>query len=749
HKDGPLLVLAGPGSGKTRVITRRIARLVERGVSPGAILAITFTNKAAGEMAERVAALLPGTRVWVSTFHKFCSRILRRRGEIVGLASNFTIYDTADQQQLLREILRARKIDATHYPPGRIAARISNAKNDLITAEEYGRGYRDRVGDHMQAVIAEVYPAYQLALLEANAVDFDDLLLHVVHVLTENPEIRRDLDERFRYVLVDEYQDTNLAQYQIVRALSQDHPNLCVTGDPDQSIYGWRGAQIENILRFERDYPRAAVVRLEENFRSTKGILRAADSLISHNTLRKAKSLVTDNPQGAPPRLLTFYNETQEAETIAAEIRRQVEAGARNWSDFGVFYRVNALSRRLEHALGRARVPFQVAAGLSFYERAEIKDLLGYLRLVLNPADVIAFRRVVNTPARGIGKTTQDRLHAWAEPAGLSLLEACRRAGEMPGASKRAAKALAAFAEMIDEFSRSAAGPVEALLRRVIDRTGYVRAWQDSQSEEDAQHLANVEELLTAAHQYDHGPDETPSLEGFLETTSLTSDVDSVDETAGRVTLMTLHAAKGLEFPAVYIIAVEHNLLPHERSLRDRNLAELEEERRLLFVGMTRAMQQLALTQTWIREFRGRRSRSIPSEFLREMELEQVDHAEPLVEQTAWDGDAASADAPDADGDEDSAPAVRDEPPVSRSAGRPHLTTGAELLNGTAGRASLPQGFCVGMLVRHPQYGPGRVVDVGGFGPRRTATVEFDDGHRQTFIQSMSPLQPIGPVESE
>ena len=625
HQEGPLLVLAGPGSGKTRVITRRIARLVEKGIPPRRILAITFTNKAANEMADRVEQLMPGTRVWVSTFHRFCSRLLREWGRGVGLKPHFTIYDTTDQQQLIRDVLNELDFDTVHFSPARVASQISRLKNDMTTAEEYARQFEESIGDPFQAVLAKVYPRYQERLLEASAVDFDDLLLHVVTLLSENPELRADLDSRYEYIMVDEYQDTNMAQYQIVRALSQDWPNLCVTGDPDQSIYGWRGARIDNILRFESDYPKAAVVRLEQNYRSTKEILRAADCLISNNIYRKAKALVTDNPEGETVELMSFDDGPHEADAIAADIREQVNTGQRKWSDFAIFYRVNALSRELEQALRRHRVPYQVAAGVAFYERAEIKDVLAYLQLIHNPDDYVAFRRIVNTPTRGIGKTTQKKLMSWAGSQGLTLLEAAQKARECPQLSQRAVVSLNKFARMMSELSRGDCGSVEQLMKTVLDRTQFTAGWADSDSEDDQNRLANVQELLTAAHQFDEAEGSDASLEGFLELTSLVNDVDALEEAAGQVTLMTLHAAKGLEFPVVYIVAVENNLIPHERSMRNNDLRELEEERRLLFVGVTRAEERLCLTQTRMRAFRGRLLPTIPSPFLTEMPLKDRD----------------------------------------------------------------------------------------------------------------------------
>ncbi len=768
HVDGPLLVLAGPGSGKTRVITGRIAHMVELGIDQQSILAITFTNKAANEMAERVESLVPGSRVWVSTFHRFCARLLRSYAGIVGLESNYTIFDTSDQQQLVRRILSDLDLDAVHTPPRKIAAKISHAKNNLQSAEKFQRMHERTVGDHLQAAVARVYPEYQKELLKANAVDFDDLLLHVVTLLSENPELRSKLDANFRYVLVDEYQDTNMAQYQIVSALSQNHRNLCVTGDPDQSIYGWRGAKIENIMKFESDYRDAQVIRLEQNFRSTKQILSSADRLISHNRYRKAKSLVTDNDDGMPVELLCFENSKTEADGVARHIRNCVEADGRNWSEFAVFYRVNSLSREIERALARHKIPHQVAAGVAFFARAEIKDMLSFLRLVENPADSGAFHRVVNKPARSIGKVTQKRLSDWANSSGLSLLDAAGRADGIPKMSKRAAVALKSFARMMSEFSLAASGSVRDLLAKIIDRTKFTREWEDSDSETDIARMANVGELLTAAHDYDISFEEDRSLQGFLESTSLASDVDGIDDAAGSVTLMTLHAAKGLEFPVVYLIGVEHGLIPHERSLRSEDPRELEEERRLLFVGMTRAMQQLYLTNTVERNMQGRSMRTIPSDFLRETRLVyrnlvsnddgwsddgMYDYDEPPTEDGSTSVESMSFDAdPDTVTSQIVTPepesASWDDEPAKAAVPElrhPQLTTAAALMNGDKRPAELPIGFAIGMKVRHPIYGLGQVVEVSGFAKRRTVTVEFQVGsRRESFVTSKCPLQPVG-----
>ena len=762
HFRGPLLVLAGPGSGKTRVITRRIARLVERGVDPRQILAITFTNKAAGEMADRVAALLPGTRVWVSTFHRFCSRLLRRYGQAVGLKENFSIYDTADQTATMRRVLSEKDVDAAAYPPGQLLNRIGRAKNEMLTAERFRLKFEHEVGDHIEAVLAKVYPAYQKALLDSNAVDFDDLLLHAVTLLEESPELRQHLDDRHRFILVDEYQDTNLAQYQLVKALSQDYPNLCATGDPDQSIYGWRGAKIENILRFERDYPGAKAVRLEENFRSTGAILYAADELIANNVHRKPKKLIGVGEEGEAPRRLYCRDGRHEADAIAEEIHDAVHAKRFQPADVAVFYRVNALSRELELAMSRRGVPYQVAAGTAFYDRMEVKDTLAYLRLLANPDDRVAFARAVNKPKRGVGATTQRRVLNFADSAGVDMLEAARRAGEASGVSKRAATLVGKFAALIDSLSEKAAGPVAPLVRAVLDESGLAKAWAEG-DEEELQRLANADELVTAAAQYDHEQQGAGSLDGFLETTALLADADAIEPETGRVTLMTLHAAKGLEFPVVYVVGVEQNLLPHERSLKSHDGRELEEERRLLFVGVTRAMKKLTVTHARRREVRGRPQHCVPSDFLTEMTLDLDDRSGgdewgsrgyDIEDFSQEYGDAADWEHPQTDSPQADGSAVASD--ESNSVGsltqsKLRLTTAAGLLNGeTTGavvpvRDDGPLGFKIGQTVRHPRYGLGKVTHSDGSARNRRVSVLFEDAESpKTFVAGKAPLQPVG-----
>lgn len=813
HRGGPLLILAGPGSGKTRVVTQRIAGMVADGISPWNLLAITFTNKAANEMADRVNRLLPrdSGKVWVSTFHRFCARELRKRPEMVGLQPNFSIFDSADQKQLVRHLLNDLDIDAVQFQPRQVAARISEAKNEMKSPEMVAAEFDNAIGHHLDAITAKVYPEYQKRLLLSNAVDFDDLLMHMVTLLTDFPEVRAQLGDRYRYVMVDEYQDTNLAQYRIVAALAERHRNLCVTGDPDQSIYGWRGAKIENIMRFEEEFPETKVVRLEQNFRSTGAILQAADQLIAHNVYRKEKRLVTEQAAGTPVILASYDDEQQEADLIARAIADAVEEGAaeegaegsgRQYSDFAIFYRVNALSREMERALTRYRVPYQVAGGVAFYDRAEIKDVIAYLRLINNPQDETAFRRIVNVPKRGIGKTTVNRIARWAVVNGMSLFDAAKRAKSIPDISKRAVTLVSRFTELIDELSAIAGETVENTVRLVVEKSGLLRSLENSPLEEDQQRLANIEELITAAGQHELLFAEEASLENFLEMVCLANEVDNIDETSGRVMLMTLHAAKGLEFPVVYILAVEQNLLPHERSIRFGDPSELEEERRLLFVGMTRAMQELTLTETYRRTFRGRPLHTIPSDFVREMELErrnemvepggdswgrwraddggdeeerqgsdragmtdaeraEADFVSFIEERDAeHSGDETGEQDGEQQGEQEADQQEVDQKKSSRKqkssrqqrkmSPQAKVMTGADLLKQHEKNKVDDPTFPFGMTVRHPRYGVGVVTATGGTGKRRTVTVVFrDDGRRETFVVEKSPLQPIGVANSE
>ncbi|MBN2473418.1 MAG: UvrD-helicase domain-containing protein [Pirellulales bacterium] len=731
HVEGPLLILAGPGSGKTRVITHRVAWLLHQGVPAHQILALTFTNKAADEMRSRVERLADEQSVWLSTFHRFCARLLRKYAPAVGLQENYTIYDTGDSSQTLRRVIGRLRIEAAGFTPDTMAKAISWAKNNLITPSQY----EPRPGHPFGAVVQRVYPAYQAQLLACNAVDFDDLLLHVATLLRDNPEIRQSLDERYRFVLVDEYQDTNLAQYAIARALSIDHPNLAVTGDPDQSIYGWRGANLNNILEFERDFPEVRVVRLERNYRSTKRILRVASQLIAHNIRRKEKNLYTENGEGQPVRLIRYSTHKDEAEGIAARIAADVHSGRRRPRDFAVFYRVNALSRALEFALRDLGLPYQMVNGLEFFQRREIKDVLAYLQLLNNPHDEIALLRVINTPNRGIGKTTIERLSAYGSRHGLTLLESARRARQVESLSGRSISLVGKFVALFDRLASVAGGPIEEVLGFVLSETGYQERLKASKEEEDLQRLANIEELLTVAREYDERHLGEGRLEEFLEESCLVNDTDDWEVDVDRVTLMTLHASKGLEFPVVYLVAVEEGLLPHERS---RQIAEqLEEERRLMFVGVTRAQEELQISLAEYRDFRGQRKMTVPSPFLMELPREE------MALQDVYLGESLPAESV-----YETPRAPRREPPAAaRAALSAPLTTAAELANGGEPAAAVaPDAFHQDMLVRHPQYGLGRIVALSGAGAGRKATVDFTStAGRKKFVLAESPVRPVKP----
>lgn len=709
HMEGPLLILAGAGSGKTRVLTRRVAHLIQQGVRPGQILAITFTNKAANEMRQRITALVPRGGLWVSTFHSFGARLLRQYGERANLDRNFTIYDQNERNQLIKQALESANIDNIHFTPERIGGAISKAKNQLLTPERYASG----ATDFFAQTVARVYPIYEKRLRDANALDFDDLLLIPALALKHDPELRADLDERFRFVLIDEYQDTNFAQYAIARGLSVDHPNLCVVGDPDQSIYAWRGSDIRNILDFERDFPSARVITLDKNYRSTKLILAVASHLIAHNRQRKPKNLLTDNETGQPVTVLTFPTGQDEAEGVAERIRQAVVHKDRHFRDFAVLLRVNALSRALEQAFVKHRVPYQIVKGLAFFDRKENRDVLAYLRLLINPRDDLSFLRAVNEPVRGIGKVSLEHLRAYAEPRELSLLAAAAEVQKIPAIKGKAVAGLRDFSKLMGELGQLAEAPPDEVIRQVIDRSGYRKMLKDSRDAEDADRLANVEELITAAQQFTV-EDSRRTIAEFLENITLASDVDSWDERQDCVSVMTLHAAKGLEFPVVFLVAVEQGLLPHERS--QQKAEDIEEERRLAFVGMTRAQQELYLCHANVREFRGQAIYTVPSMFLGELPECGIE----LIDLTRGSQSAA------------------DEWRGGSPAAKPGWDdAGVAAHNGP--------GFVVGMKVRHENYGPGRVTDVSGYGALRKVKVRFAAHGERTFIADKARLAIVQP----
>jgi DNA helicase-2/ATP-dependent DNA helicase PcrA len=719
HTDGPLLILAGAGSGKTRVITRRVAYLLQCGVRAGSILAITFTNKAAGEMKQRVDAIAPGNKVFISTFHSLGARLLRQYSDRLNIDRNFTIYDVDDRNKLVQAALDRVGMDNTKFTPDRLAGAISKAKNALLTPKQYEQQARD----FFTQTAAKVYFDYEKRLRAANGMDFDDLLYLPAMALKMNEELRAELDARFKYVLIDEYQDTNQAQYEIARRLSIHHPNLCVVGDPDQSIYKWRGSDIRNILDFERDFPAAKVITLEQNFRSTKTILHAASTVIDHNKQRKKKSLVTGNPTGDPVRVLTYDSGLDEAEGVVLRIKQQVGEGKFRYRDHAIFLRINALSRTLESAFVKHGVPFQIVKGLAFYDRKENKDVLAYLRLLVNPNDTVSFLRAVNEPARGIGKVSLERLVNWANDNELSPAAASAQVARIPEIKGKAAAGLRAFAQLLTDLRAKLDLPPHEIIREVLDKSGYRQMLLDSTDDADYDRLANIEEMVTAAKQFGD-EDSSRTLSDFLETITLASDVDGHDEQSDHVSVMTFHAAKGLEFPVVYMLACEQGILPHNRSIESGKEDELEEERRLCFVGMTRAMKLLHLCHARMREFRGQTTYAIPSMFLDELppEVERVDlsmqknTARGAIEE--WRrGYAATAGGYNPRGVAPVKPAVN-----------PNAN---------------PDDYAVGQVVQHDEYGIGQVTEVSGFGALRKVKVRFPGSGEKTFVADKVKLRVV------
>jgi len=789
HLDGPLLIIAGPGSGKTRVVTHRIAYMLAQGVRPWQIAALTFTNKAADEMRMRVNLLAPNEPVWMGTFHRFCAQQLRRYACFVGLAENYSIYDMSDSRSAMKRAIQAAGVSTSHATPEQIASSISNAKNRLITPEMM----QQQSGRASDTVAARVYPVYQEQLLLANAVDFDDLLYHFARLLRENPEVRGELDAKLKYIMVDEYQDTNLAQYAIVRAMSVDHPNLAVTGDPDQSIYGWRGADLNNILDFEKDYPSVKSVRLEQNYRSTPNILAVADQLIRHNRRRKPKELFTENPEGDNVILRQFDDGYQEADAIADEIADQMVAGNAEPRDFAIFCRMNALTRSFEHALRNRGLPYQIVNGVEFYQRKEVKDLLAYLHLINNPSHDVALQRVINTPARSIGATTLKRLQDFADANRIPMLEAARRANEIDTLSKRAKSMVWSFVTLYDRLRKKATASLEDLVRYLVEETKYIAFLERTAVEkEDANPVENVDEFLSAAVEFDRMHPEDGSLEAFLEQVALVSDTDKFEDSNNRVTLMTLHAAKGLEFPRVFVIAVEDDLLPHYRSKQDDQ--QLEEERRLLFVGITRAKKWLQLSYAKRRSMRGDFRVAIPSMFLSELPRadmtviesstdrhsfdDGVDESYPdswdLVQEPAPEETAEqeyNADAEPATGPNDATASERptastvdrlpqrtpektsaipeiymDPPVVKKPKPKKSATSIAAKLQTASDLMASDQvpltAYREGSTVRHAEYGEGTITEVTGRGPKRTAKIRFDDSvSEQTFRLAFAKLE--------
>lgn len=734
HTDGPLLILAGAGSGKTRVLTHRIAYLIEElGVNPWNILAITFTNKAAGEMRQRVDNLVGfgSESIWVSTFHSMCVRILRRFIDRLGYDSRFTIYDTDDQKTLMKAVCKKVDIDTKQFKERMLLSVISSAKNEMILPEEFEL---NAGGDFAQLKIAKVYREYEAQLKANNALDFDDLLVKTVQLLQTQPDVRENYQERFRYIMVDEYQDTNTVQFKLVSLLAGKYRNLCVVGDDDQSIYKFRGANIRNILDFEKEYPDAKVIKLEQNYRSTGNILNAANGVISNNKGRKDKTLWTANGEGEKISLRQFDTAYDEAEFIAEDIKKEVRDGA-SYNDNAVLYRTNAQSRLLEEKFIAMNIPYKIVGGINFYARREIKDILAYLKTVDNGQDDLSVRRIINVPKRGIGLTTINRIQESADERGISFYEALLAPEMIPGAGRSASK-LDSFAALIEYFKGQAEKEsLTDLLNEILDMTGYAQNLEADDEIDAESRLQNIEELLNKAAAYEEDCEdrgEKATLSGFLEEVALVADIDSLEEDQDYVVLMTLHSAKGLEFPHVYLAGMEDGLFPSYMTITGDDPEELEEERRLCYVGITRAEQQLTLTCARKRMVRGETKYNNISRFVSEIPPELLDTGSRkrtyFSEEDGMDGTTAAGNL-FSGGKTASAGSSRSKAYASK---KPYtvLTKGSQL----RAQKSDSLAYGVGDRVRHVKFGEGTVLDIKEGGRDFEVTVEFDTaGVRKMF----------------
>ncbi|CAG7633434.1 ATP-dependent DNA helicase PcrA [Paenibacillus solanacearum] len=724
--DGPLLIMAGAGSGKTRVLTHRIAYLIAtRKAAPWSILAITFTNKAAREMQERVGALVgsQGQDIWVSTFHSMCVRILRRDISRIGFTSNFTILDSGDQLSVIKNCMKELNIDSKKFEPKAVQAALGNAKNELLTPEKL----ESKIGDYFDGIVAKVYKLYQNKLKNNNSLDFDDLIMTTIRLFQEVPEVLEFYQNKFQYLHVDEYQDTNRAQYMLCRMLADKFKRICVVGDSDQSIYRWRGADISNILDFEKDYPNATTILLEQNYRSTATILNAANKVIANNIGRKAKNLWTDKGEGNRIKLYQADSEHEEGYFITGEIRKNVDGG-RRYSDHAILYRTNAQSRVMEEILIKSDIPYQIVGGIKFYDRKEIKDILAYLRLVSNPDDDISFARVVNVPKRGIGDTTVDKLAELAGRYGVSMFAMLENA-EMLEISSRARNALSDFRDMIENLYRMTEYvSVTELTEKVLELSGYREELKRENTIESQARLENIDELLSVTMDFEKRNDDK-SLVSFLTDLALIADIDSMNEDPeeGRngVVLMTMHSAKGLEFPVVFIMGLEEGVFPHSRALMDNE--ELEEERRLAYVGITRAEEELFLTCARMRTLFGRTTANAPSRFLTELPHELVESVRAgggfgrSGGSSAWGGgERRFGSAGGFGGTANASPAA--------GAGRAPVSfrSGSAAAPAAAGAPKTPaQDFAMGDKVQHGKWGTGVIVAIKGSGDDTELQIAF------------------------
>ena len=704
--EGPLLLLAGAGSGKTRVLTHRIAYLIEKGVRPFNILAITFTNKAAREMKERVAAITEkGDEVWVSTFHSTCVKLLRREIDKIGYSNRFSIYDSDDSERLIKLVLKELNIDDKRFPPRNILSEIGNSKDNLISAEEYADTAIN--GDFFKKTYARIYTEYQNKLRENNALDFDDLIFMTVELFRKCPEILEKYQDRFQYIMVDEYQDTNASQYQLIKLLSAKHHNLCVVGDDDQSIYGWRGADIKNILNFENDFKNTSVIKLEQNYRYTNVILDAANEVIKHNYTRKDKKLWTDVDGGDKIIYCQCYNDFKEAEYVCEQIKKGVEKG-KKYQDFAILYRNNSLSRIMEEILIRQGIPYRLFGGTRFYDRKEIRDILGYLKAINNPNDDLPIRRIINVPKRGIGDTSIGRVSQYAIDNNMSFYEALSNVENIDTLSPKAKKSISDFVRLIEDL-RNCAETMSAseILDKILAVTLYIEELRIERTEQANGRIENIHELLNKAAQFeDQNPDDA-SVSAFLEDVALVADVDAFTEDQDTTVLMTLHSAKGLEFDTVFIIGFEEGIFPSYMSTQSANMNAMEEERRLCYVGITRAKKQLYLTTAKSRMHNGKHVSNLTSRFLKEIPTADYENAFQGVEIKNK-----------AKGNIEETP----QPQIIRPNFRKRPVNNYKM--------PVPQDynpdFEVGDKVRHFKFGIGQVIDICAAGADYEVTVDFD-----------------------
>ncbi|HWR37901.1 MAG TPA: DNA helicase PcrA [Patescibacteria group bacterium] len=732
HIEGPLLIMAGAGSGKTRVLTSRIAYLLEQGAAPWQILAITFTNKAAAEMKERVSQMV-GSRakdIWLSTFHSFCAKFLRLEIEnLGGYTRNFVIYDSGDSQALIKNCLRELNLDDKQFPVNSVQSAISNAKNELLDPVSFSRENNNFHGSK----VAEVYALYQRKIRANNALDFDDLLMVSVQLLESNQDVRDKYQDKFRYILIDEYQDTNRAQYRLARLLAERHRNLCVVGDVDQSIYAWRGADIKNILDFENDYPEAKVVKLEQNYRSTKNILEAANAVIENNRNRRPKSLWCENPEGEPISCYGAYDERDEARFIAETIQRLNTVYRTAYGGIAALYRTNAQSRAIEESFVRCGIPYTMVGGLKFYDRKEIKDIMAYLRVIFNPADGISLMRIINVPRRGIGDTTISHLTSFAAAQGITLFEAVTNPDQVPGLTARARKQLEELGELI--FLLMAAQqtlPVMELVKKVMLDSGYMAELEKEKDPQAEARIENLKELVSVAKDFANG-DVEDTLENFLSQVALVADIDTAEISEEKVTLMTLHSAKGLEFPVVFLAGLEEGIFPHARTLMSET--ELEEERRLCYVGITRAQRKLFMTHARMRTVYGSSVMYPPSRFLTEIPdhlLDDLRKSPPAPQQSA--GPVR--------------PTAPARPGVNRSMAGRTMPGGADVnrlgaVKNAAGAAAgerQSETWRAGERVYHKLWGNGTIVAVQGDGDAMQLKIAFPGEGVKQVMARMAPI---------